>query len=185
MCSYHRKIIFSLLFIMLIFSAGCSRLQDQGRSPAAVEPTPTLVIVGSTMEKPVPFGYDIMLQEFVLRIDEIIRSEHTTLTNQEGESILEEGQEFLLIRLTNQCVKPGQNKCHIGPLDYQIYDSTGHAILPENDLTGLEELLADSEISSGASLKGMLAFRVEKDEIYSILSYVEIDGSPVFFSLAY
>ena len=179
------KILFFLLVIGLVFSSGCRGSQAQARAQDAPLPTETLVLLGSTPEKPVPFGYDIMLQEFVLRIDEIMRAEHTTLTNQEGESILAEGQEFLLIRVTNQCIKPGQDQCQLKPTDYQIQDAAGTSILAEDDLIGLDELLTDSEITSGSSLKGMLVFRVEKGASYPILSYLQHNGSWVYFSLAY
>lgn len=176
--------ILVLVSITLLTSA-CGAQEGPEAPAAALEPKPTLVSVGASLEKPVPFGYDIILEEIVLRIDEVIRSNNTALTNPEGESVLEDGQEFLLIRVTNQCVKPGQEDYFTSQADYQIFDEAGNPVNAETDLTGLSELYSPSEFGSGTSKKGLLAFRVNVGENYPLLTYRQFNGSQVYLSLTY
>lgn len=177
------KLILLVVSIALLAS-GCGS-PAEAKAPAALEPTPTLVAVGASIDKPVPYGYDIILEEIVLRVDEIIRSDSTVLTDQDGNSVLEEGQEFLLIRITSQCVKPGQDLCFVGPSDFQVFDSAGAVLTAENDLAGLNELYTAAEFGSGTSKKGLLAFKIQQGEEYPIMSFTQFNGSQVFLSLTY
>jgi hypothetical protein len=177
--------LFLIIFSMLLVTTACGS-QVEAKAPAvAPEPTPTLVAVGASIDKPVPYGYDIILQDVVLRVDEIMRSDSTVLTDQDGSSILDDGQEFILIRITSQCVKPGQDLCFISPADFQVYDPSGSAITAESDLSGLNELYTAAEFGSGTSKKGLLAIKVQKGQSYPIMSYTQFNGSEIFLSLSY
>jgi hypothetical protein len=177
--------VFLILVSIALLASACGSPAQAKAPAAALEPTPTLVAVGAAIDKPVPYGYDIILQEIVLRIDEIIRSDSTVLTDQDGNSVLDNGQEFLLLRITSQCVKPGQDLCFVSPADYQIFDSSGNPLTAESGLTGLNELYTTAEFGSGTSKKGLLAFKVQKGDEYPILSYTQFNGSQVFLSLSY
>ncbi|MEJ2412897.1 MAG: hypothetical protein P8Y34_07880 [Anaerolineales bacterium] len=141
--------MFLFLISIAILASACSSPAEAKVPAAALEPTPTLVAVGAAIDKPVPYGYDIILQEVVLRIDEIIRSDSTVLTDQTGNSVLEADQEFLLLSITSQCVKPGQDLWFVGPADFQVYNSAGNPLTAESDLTGHNELYTTVEFGSG------------------------------------
>ena len=102
--SNYIKISLSLVGILFLMTACKGGFQtDDGAQ--SIEPTPTLVVVGSTIEKPVPFGYDIILKNIVISVNEINRAADKMVTGSTEEfPVPPSGQEYLLIRITNQCI---------------------------------------------------------------------------------
>ncbi len=176
------KLSLALMGILLLTTACGGKTKTEAHA-AVQAPKPTLISVGASPEKPVPYKYDIILEEVVLRIDEVIRSDSTPLTNKEGESVLGDGQEFLLVRVTNQCIKPGQVKCFISQTDYQILDAGGNPVYAEDNLTGLNELYTPEEFGSATSKKGLLVFLVNKGDSYPLLVFKQFNGTQVYLSL--
>lgn len=179
------KITTALVGIIVLTSAcvGNKPAQDLANAP---EPTPTLIAVGSTMDKPVPLGYDIILEDIVISLSEINRPANGIVAESDKETPTpENGQEYLLVRITNQCVIPGLENCFIGNSDYQLIDTSGNLVIPVSSLSGAEGFFTFGEFSSGTSNKGYLAFLVDKDVDYTFLTYQTFQGDNVYLALAY
>jgi len=178
---------FSLLLVgIIILMSACGGKNPVGDSVQELEPSPTLVIVGSTMDKPVPYGYDIMLPEIVISVNEVNRPANGIVAGSSGETPApENGQEYFLIKINNQCVKPGVDNCFGGFSDYQLLDANGNVVLPESSVSGLEGFFTFEEFSSGTSNQGYPAFLVDQDMEYPFLTYNTFHGTSVYLSLAY
>ena len=93
-----KYIVISLtMIVFLLLMAACSGSSTVEDSAPEIEPTPTLVVVGSTADKPVPFGYDIILKNIVISVNEITRSADEIVAQSDGETPEPaNGQEYLL-----------------------------------------------------------------------------------------
>jgi hypothetical protein len=175
--------IASMLLGIAVLAAACTTgtpVSDEAKAP---QPEPTqIVAVGSSIDKPVPLGYDIMLQEVVLSVRQIVRPANDLLSA--AVSPLENGKEYLFINIINQCVKAGTVPCFSGDSDFRLLDSAGNAVLPEPTLAGVDGLYSFQEFSIGSSNKGFLAFVVDHDQSYPIMTFMQFDGSQVYLSLA-
>lgn len=179
------KFALTLAGILLVMTAcrGNSPANDPARD---LKPTPTLVAVGSTMEKPVPYGYDIILQDIVITLNGLERPANEIVAEKSAVTPTpENGQEYFLIKINNQCVKPGQVKCFVGFSDYQLMDSMGNFVNPEDSVSGMDGFFTFEEFSSGTSNKGYLAFLVNQDVEYPLLTYKTFLGTSVYLSLVY
>jgi hypothetical protein len=179
------KITLALVGI-IVFMTACTGGSQSADTAQQVPPTPTLVVVGSTIEKPVPFGYDIILKNIVISINEINRASDDLIT-QSGAEIPtpSSGQEYLLIRITNQCIATETATCFVGHRDFFLMDSDGNAVSPLSEVSGAEGFYTYEEFSRGTSNRGFLAFLVEKDVDYPILTYNSFTKGSVYLSLVY
>ena len=179
------KFTLTLIGILLLMTA-CSGSSPTDDSAQAIEPTPTLVVVGSTIDKPVPFGYDIILKNIVISVNEINRPANEIVAGSSGEPpVPVSGQEFLLIRITNQCISTETPTCFVGQTDFQLLDAAGKTVAPVIETSSADGFYAYEEFPRSTSNKGYLTFLVEKDVDYPILTYNSFQKSTVYMSLAY
>ena len=171
---------------ILIMTTACADQSSSGDLGNAPEPTPTLVVVGSIIDKPVPYGYDIILENIVISLGDIVRPADELVTNgSENNPDPAAGQEYLLLKVTNQCVRMGFDNCYVNFSDYQIIDSAGNGINPINTVSGIDGLYKFQEFSNASSNKGYLVFLVDQNESYQIMTYNTFFGSTVYLSLTY
>lgn len=181
----YTKIIITLAGILLVMAA-CTGGSQVEVSAGVVEPTPTLVVVGSTIDKPVPYGYDIILKNIVLSINEIKRSANDGIAqNNAALPAPASDQEYLLVRITNQCIATESSTCFVGHTEFQLVDLEGNLINPVSEISGTDSFYTFEEFPRGTSNRGFLAFLVEKNVDYPILTYNSFHRGIVYLSLAY
>ena len=179
------KFTITLIGILLLMTS-CSGSSPTAEPAKAIEPTPTLVVVGSTIDRPVPLGHDIILTNIVTRVNEINRSANEIVSGELPElPVPASGQEFLLIRITNQCISTGSSTCFIGQTDFQLLDTDGNTVAPVVETSGADGFYEYEEFPRGTSKKGYLTFLVENDVDYPILTYDSFQKGTVYMSLAY
>lgn len=179
------KFTLTLIGILLLMTA-CSGSSPADKSTQSLEPTPTRVIVGSTIAKPVPLGYDIILKDIVISVNEINRSANEIVAESiEEPPVPASGQEFLLIRITNQCISTETSTCFVSQTDFQLLDTAGNPVAPVIETSGADGFYAYEEFPRGTSNKGYLTFLIEEDLDYPILTYNPFQKGTVYMSLAY
>jgi hypothetical protein len=138
------------------------------------------------MEKPVPYTYDIILEDIVISISEINRPADKLVQDFSQETPLPgKDQEFLLVRINNQCVKPGLDICFVGQADFQLIDAEGNLIIPVSSTSGADGFYTFQEFSSGTSNKGYLTFLVDKGAEFPFLTYKSYNGGDIYLALSY
>lgn len=181
------KISLTVLGILMLMAA-CTGGSTAEESAQVFEPTPTLVFVGSSVEKPVPFGFDIMLKNLVISVNEINRSADDLISQTNGETPAPapaDGQEYLLVRITNQCIATESPTCFVSQSDFQLMDAAVNSVSPLSDTSGSDGFYTYKEFPQGTSNRGFLTFLVEEGVEYPILTYNSFYKGYIYMSLSY
>lgn len=177
--------ILIVLLGALLLTSACSGSSPQVAQASEPQAVPTVVVaVGSTREKPVPFGYDIILKNMTLSANQIIRSRGKDINFGGAENlVLGEGQEYLLLRITCQCVMMGQGNCFTQNTEFQLIGPDGNAVtaqLAPNDSEGMFQFI---EFPNASANHGFLVFIVEQGMEYPLLTYTSFGSLPVYLAL--
>lgn len=179
-----RALSAAALFVILVFLTACAGQEPVQDAAAAAAPTPTLIAVGGSLTKPVPFGYDIILDEMVIRLSQLVRpGDDLIRAGGEDNPLPGQGQEYLLLQITNQCIRMGQDQCYVSSFDFQILDAAGNGLHPLDNLSGVEGLYSYKEFANGSSNRGFLVFLVDQAGEYQTLAYKAFHGETVYLSL--
>jgi hypothetical protein len=117
-------------------------------------------------------GTEVMTKYQIQKIEEVIRPAddqvaQANMFNPDPEP----GNEYVMVRITIQCIQPSGEKCNVYLSDYKLSGSTGLIREPEWVISGLPHMLESTEMFGGATLSGWIVFDVSQDETGLILAW--------------
>lgn len=135
-------------------------------------PTDTPQPVGLSRENPAPIGNEVITEYQIQKVDELIRPADSKIKQANSfNSDPEPGNEYVMVRVTLQCIQPVSEKCNVYLSDYNLSGSTGLIRDSEWLIAGIPHMLESTEMFGGATLSGWLAFEVSQDETGLILAW--------------
>ncbi|MGF1507662.1 MAG: DUF4352 domain-containing protein [Chloroflexi bacterium] len=182
----YRLPIFLLGTLLLL--AACGPLLEEPKAtalPPSATPEP--------QEQRVPLGTEVILNEFSLRIIEVVRpADDLIAATDDFNALPPEGEQYVLLRLSVECLNI-ETDCDLLWLDYHLEDDRGERYTARLLMFGFEEqgervLTMDSDIRQGERVEGVIVFSVPRtvDELVFVYSDLVVIGEPsrVVFDLS-
>jgi hypothetical protein len=155
--------------------------QDTNQATPLPPPTETPKPIGSARSNPAPFGYEVTMDDMTFTVTEFIRPADDIALKGNMFNTPEEGKEFAFVNMSIKCNLGSDDKCNIGPSEFQIVGTSGTAMDAEWLVTGVSGMLESGEFFGGATKAGYIAFQLEKGETDLILIYKPFLGSEAYF----
>jgi hypothetical protein len=158
--------------------------EESSESQEAEEPSDSSAPVGTARSNPAPVGSVITADDMEFEILSYVRPATDivmggNMFNTEPES----GEEYILVELEIKCMKSSDDQCSIGTYNLKLIGSTGIERDAEWFVSGVDNLLEQTEFYGGASISGLLPFILNTDEVNVLLVYEPLFGDEFYLSL--